>query len=69
MESPGPTGARRHRARAWGGSEKIDSTNADQKSKHQGGSRSNQYRWHGIRGRAGRGGGGSMPRVNGEDVV
>jgi len=69
MESPGPAGARRHRARAWGGREKRDITNADQENKHQGGSRSNQYRWHGIRGRAGRGGGGSMQRVNGEDVV
>jgi len=45
-----------------------ESTNADW-DKHQGDSRSNQHRWHGIWGRVEGGGGESMQRGIVEDVV
>jgi len=49
--------------------ENRESAKADLEKKQPGEFMSKEQNWHGIRVRAGRGGGGIMQRVNCEDVV
>ena len=49
--------------------ENRERTKADLEKKQPEGFMSKEHKWHGIRVRAGRGGGGIMQKVNCEDVV